>query len=471
MRRWAGILVVALLLPAAVQGEPEPRRKAAARTTQRRATPRKAKAPTSADVRRQRKQTEREMLQTSRELNRTEQELSASLRRISQLEEGIAGTTARAGQLEQRLDSIQRHSQAVASSIVSGEQRLKELRTAYTKAVRSSRRMRRDMNALTFIFSAQTFRQAWQRLRYLQEFGKWRRRKTAEITTLMAQLDARRRQLDDLKNQTATLHTQTLGEQQRLRTDRSKLDELSVSLKGRSAELNALLADQQKRLRSLDGQIERLIQQEAAAAEARRRAAAEKKRQQAEAKKKAAEKSASRKQQKQQPDKQQPNKPVQRPQHRDNPDEEPDSRVASTPEGAQFAALKGRLPSPVSGSYTVALGFGRQRHQSVSNVEVNNPGVDLETALGATARAVAPGTVSAVFVQEGLGHVVLVRHGEYITVYANIRNLSVRKGQKLVAGTPIGSIGPSDVNPSRGQLHFEIRCERRKLNPLSWLAR
>ncbi|MDE7335752.1 MAG: peptidoglycan DD-metalloendopeptidase family protein, partial [Muribaculaceae bacterium] len=147
----------------------------------------------------------------------------------------------------------------------------------------------------------------------------------------------------------------------------------------------------------------------------------------------------------------------------------PGATAANSP--GNFASQKGKLPSPLSHTYAVVQGFGVQQHRSIKTLEVNNPGVDLETAANATARAVYPGVVSAVFVQEGLGHVVLVRHGEYLTVYANIKNLRVGKGAKLKTGDAIGSVGPSDVDPSRGQLHFEIRREREKYNPMQWLKR
>jgi septal ring factor EnvC (AmiA/AmiB activator) len=74
-------------------------------------------------------------------------------------------------------------------------------------------------------------------------------------------------------------------------------------------------------------------------------------------------------------------------------------------------------------------------------------------------------------VQDGYEHVVLIRHGDYLTVYANIKNLSVKKGDNVRAGTIIGTLGPSDSNPSRGLLHFEIRREREKFDPLLWLKK
>ena len=207
-------------------------------------------------------------------------------------------------------------------------------------------------------------------------------------------------------------------------------------------------------MRSLDDEITRLIAAEEA--ERRRKEEAERRRREAEetARRKSEQKQASA------GGKKTSAKPV--------AESRPTAPISSQP-GGGFASQKGRLPSPLSHTHVVSRKFGVQRHPVLSKVEINNPGVDLETASGATARAVYPGEVSAVFKQGGYDHVVLVRHGDYLTVYANIKALSVKKGDKVKAGTVRGTLGASDVNPSRGMLHFEIRKEKAKFDPLQWL--
>lgn len=430
-----------------------------------------SKPRTSTDARRQRSQTERQMRQTSRQLTSTERELAENLRKISALEESIERSTARAARLKQRIDSIAVRSAAVSDSIARNEAELKRLRELYTRAVRSSRRNRREMNSLTFIFSARTFRQAWRRMHYLEQYGRWRRRKTDEINGVMTELNLQKERLEEMKRQTASLRSEALAEERRLRTDREKLQRVAGSLKGRTRELNSLLQRQQSTMRSLDDEIERLIQREEE--ERKRREEEERKRREAEEAKRRAEEA--RRQAEQAAASTRPS-PTPSPTPAPAPAPEPATHFEPSPAtkidaSGSFAAQKGKLPSPLSHTYVVALGFGRQQHRSVSNLEVNNPGVDLETAVGATARAVFPGTVSAVFVQDGLGHVVLVRHGNYLTVYANIQTLKVSKGTKLKTGDVIGIVGPSDVNPQRALLHFEIRREREKLDPRLWLKR
>ncbi len=428
-----------------------------------------SKPRTSTEARNRRQQTQKELTKTSRELTATERNLSEKLRRIASLEENIARSTARAAQLKLRIDSIEAEAVLVRDSIAKGEAELDCLRELYTRAVRSSRRNRREMNTLTFIFSAETFRQAWRRMRYLKQYGAWRKRKAAEITAMVNILNGRRAKLEELKRHTAALRTAALTEQRRLRNDRTKLEEVVGSLKGRTRELNILLRRQQSTLRSLDDEIERLIRIE----EEQRRREEEARRRREEEERRAAEAAAAAaaaadSRQTRTPAPSGAKSPAKTPAKA--PDFKPSQTVTTSVSGS-FAARKGNLPSPLSHTYVVALGFGRQQHRSVSNLEVNNPGIDLETALGATARAVFPGTVSAVFVQDGLGHVVLIRHGNYLTVYANIRTINVKKGDKLKTGDVIGVVGTSDVNPTRALLHFEIRNERQKLDPRLWLRR
>lgn len=402
---------------------------------------------TSADAKKRRKQTEQQMKKTAAELKAAEAELSRNLRQVTKLESEIERSTAVSALLKARIDSLDAAVREVKDSITAGKAELERLRGLYTRAVRSSRKNRREMSATTFIFSARTFRQAWRRMRYLEEFSNWRKRKTEEIGDVIESLEQQQSRLEQMKVKVQNLRREALTEERRLRRDRESLDKAVGNLRGKQKELNAMLKRQQATLQELDRQIERLIEKEIEeqrrreAEEARKRAAAEAK----------ADKSA------------QPERPAPAPKFT------PGATASNSP--GNFAAQKGKLPSPLSHTYVVVQGFGIQQHRSIKTLEFNNPGVDLETAAGATARAVYPGVVSAVFRQEGLGHVVLIRHGEYLTVYANIKSLRVTKGDKLKTGDIIGTVGAGDTNPDRAQLHFEIRREREKINPMQWLKR
>lgn len=435
----AGNSVIAVTAP--------PKKKAA---TKKKSSPKSAKSAkpskpaTSADAKKQKKLTEQQLKKTRQQLKAAEAELTRNLRKVSKLESDIERSTANSARLKARIDSITAAAIIIKDSITANEAELQRLRGLYIRAVRSSRKNRREMNATTFLFSAETFRQAWRRMHYLEEFSSWRKRKTAEINDILKRLEIQRAALDEMKIKVQNLRRESLAEERRLRTDKTTLDATVGSLKGKQKELNSMLKRQQAQLQELDRQIERLIQKEIE--EQRRREAEEARKRTATTDK---------------------NKKPDTPANAGN--FEKAERTDAEKQSGNFAAQKGKLPSPLSHTYLVAQGFGIQKHRSIKTLEVNNPGVDLETATGATARAIYPGTVSAIFRHEGLGHVILIRHGEYLTVYANIATLKVAKGQKLKTGDIIGTVGASETTPNRGQLHFEIRHEREKINPMQWL--
>ena len=113
--------------------------------------------------------------------------------------------------------------------------------------------------------------------------------------------------------------------------------------------------------------------------------------------------------------------------------------------------------------------FGTNVHPDLPKVKVDNLGIDIEAQRGASVRAVFDGVVSSIFRLDGYHNVVIVRHGEYLTVYAGLDALSVRKGDKVRTGQAIGTVFCDADNDSRSLLHFEIRREKQKLDPAEWV--
>ena len=113
--------------------------------------------------------------------------------------------------------------------------------------------------------------------------------------------------------------------------------------------------------------------------------------------------------------------------------------------------------------------FGRQPHPTLRHVETENSGIDIEVSSGSSARAVFAGTVSAIFKQDGFNSIVMIRHGNYITIYAGLAGVNVRQGDVVKAGQSLGKIYSDPDDGNRTILHFEIRNERQKLNPTQWV--
>ena len=129
-----------------------------------------------------------------------------------------------------------------------------------------------------------------------------------------------------------------------------------------------------------------------------------------------------------------------------------------------FEANRGRLPMPISGSYRVVSHFGQYHVEGLKGVTLDNKGINIQGKPGCVARSIYDGEVSAVFGYGGMWNV-LVRHGAYISVYCNLKSVSVHKGQKVSTRQALGSVGSENI------LQFQLRKETAKLNPEAWLSR
>lgn len=130
-----------------------------------------------------------------------------------------------------------------------------------------------------------------------------------------------------------------------------------------------------------------------------------------------------------------------------------------------FESAKGKLPLPVAGSFKIVIPYGAHSRPDMPEVSIDNTGIDAQVVSGATVKAVFAGKVAAIYKAQGFGNVVMLRHGDYYTVYANLAHISVKQGQKLRQGQTIGKVA-SIKSPT---LHFEVWKQRRHLNPVEWL--
>ncbi|MDO4802428.1 MAG: peptidoglycan DD-metalloendopeptidase family protein, partial [Prevotellaceae bacterium] len=104
-----------------------------------------------------------------------------------------------------------------------------------------------------------------------------------------------------------------------------------------------------------------------------------------------------------------------------------DTRISGS-----FENNKGRLPMPITGPYRIVSHFGQYNVEGLKNVRLDNKGINIQGRAGARARSIFDGEVSAVFSLEGT-IIVMVRHGNYISVYCNLSSASVSRGQKVSA--------------------------------------
>lgn len=423
------------------------------------AKPTKKKKPakttaTSQDIRSQKKKNEKSIKETDAQIKENDRKVKNKLNQLNLLNGQISRCNDSISTLSLAIDSLTAESKMLTDSIARLEQSLTDLRSAFGISLRNARRARANTSKVALVFASDNFTQAFRRLRAMDQFDLWRSRKVAEIHKANDTLNLRKLQLDSLAIQLREAHSAIASRKSSLVIRQKDADKVVTELRGRDKELRRILKQQQETARRLDNELNRIIAEE----QRRAREEEERRAREEDARRKAAETKGG--------------KPV------SDSNKPPVTRQPERPEtftvGKTFAQSRGALPSPVEGGYTVVKRFGRQRHPLYNNIEIDNAGIDLETAREATVRAVYDGKVSAVFCPDQITQVIVIRHGDYVTVYANLGSISVAKGDVVKRGQAIGKVysDPSDNN--RSVLHFEIRnganpSNVKKENPSLWL--
>jgi septal ring factor EnvC (AmiA/AmiB activator) len=135
----------------------------------------------------------------------------------------------------------------------------------------------------------------------------------------------------------------------------------------------------------------------------------------------------------------------------------------------EFQGNRGKLPWPVKNGIITGH-FGRQPHPTIPNIEIVNNGIDIQTDQGAPVRSVFEGTVVGTQYVPGFDYMVILQHGDYYTVYSNLAELSVKKGDKVAIRQNIGKVS-TDSKTNTSEVHFEIWKEKTRLNPQEWVGR
>lgn len=469
-----------------------------AQTTERASTKKSgASLPRSADaVKAEKKQNEQRIKQAQQQITENRKRTSRQLNALNSLNGQILQQNADIAQLTASIASLDSMARGIADTIKIIEADVEVLRGNYASSLRRRREARQGLSAASLIFSSESFYQALKRIEYIKQLEKWREEKTERLRSGIELLNLKRAGLTDLRKKHAIAVNNLNTGKRRLQEKKKQTEVLVASLKKETAGLEAELRDRQKRARTLDAELDRIIAEEIRRAEAERiaaeKAAAERAaKEKAEAERIAKEQAEREKAEREKSDKIKPGKDKgdkSTPQQPTPPDEKktaPTKPVTPKPDDTEkkfmekaeaerkltgsFESNQGKLLFPVSGKYNITGTFGRSRHANLSKIEIENSGIDIETTPGAKARAVFDGTVSSIFYMDGYHNIVMVRHGEYLTVYTNLDNLSVKKGDKVKTGQALGRVFSDTSDDNRTTLHFEVRKERTKLNPLNWV--
>ena len=364
----------------------------------------------------------------------------------------------------------------------------------YQRSVSYMFRNKSSLSKWQFILSAKNFRQMYRRLHYMTQFSRYQRAQAEVIRQKEAQVQAKRNELLGVKNEKNRLYTEGQAETRKLQGQQQERQQVINDLNKRQKELQTSIAQQRRKAEQLNARIDQLIQQEIAAAERRRKAElarqakAKAQREQA-AREKAAREKAERERNAatarrataakaktnrskatattKSTTKRNRNVAAYTPEPATAPSvtiEENADRALST----SFAANRGRLPMPITGGYSITRHYGAYNVAGLNGVQLDSKGINITGSVGAQARAVFRGEVTAIFTYGGMYNVI-VRHGSYMSVYCNLSSTAVHRGQNVEARQTIGTIA-TDAS-GNATLHFQLRKETARLNPEAWLGR
>ncbi|CAG5076400.1 murein hydrolase activator EnvC family protein [Parvicella tangerina] len=324
-------------------------------------------------------------------------ELAILNHQIAYREELVLNINYQMRKIEDEIESIE-------MQIVQIENNINILKDEYAKMLQYAYKNRNDEFNLFYVFSAETYSEAYKRMQYIEQYADYRTNQIRKIQETKVLLDSNLVQLQSAKTEKEQIASLQEEEKQNFLKDQEEQKEALLKLKLNEQKYVAQLKAHQKEKEKLQAEINAAIV--------------------AEMEKMKKEKEG----------------------------------FSLTPEAASlaksFTSNKGKLPWPVEKG-AITTRYGKHQHDQYAGVQIDNKGVDITTEQGAEVRAVFGGKVSSVFTIPGAGKVVMISHGNYRTVYANLKEVYVSKGDKIDTKQKIGKLLPATAG-NVSEAHLEI---------------
>ena len=317
---------------------------------------------------------------------------------------------------------------------------LEDLKSDYAALIVKSYKSRSEQSRAMFLLSSESFLQAYKRAQYMKQYASFRKTQGEEIKVKSEKLEVLNTKLDAQNIEKKKLIVEQEQERVTLQKEKDEQEKLSAAIQKDKKKIAQEIKSKQQEAKEIDRKIDRLIKE--AIAEANRKAAAERKK--ANPKITAAETRAT----------------------------ENSTKMVLTPEAKiisdNFKSNKGRLPWPTN-TGQITQKFGDQPHPDLSYLTVHSNGIEITTSSGSQARAVFDGEVYSILYVSPVQKAVMIQHGDFFTMYHNLSDVSVVKGQKVSRKQNIGTIRTSSET-GRTILKFMITQNITYTNPQSWLT-
>ena len=381
-------------------------------------------AQTKEELQQKKKKLLEEIQYTSELLEKTKKSQTTSMDELVKLNKKIEARQEVIATISQEIGLLDRKIEKNKTAIAALESDLSELKEEYAKMLYYTYKNKSSYNRLMFLFSSKDFNQAYKRLKYMQQYSAYRKRQAELIIKTKAEIDNKIQRLEAIRQEKQVLLYSLDNEKKNFTKEKVQQETVLTDLQKKEVDLKKDLKRKERTAEKLQRAIEEIIREEIRKA---REAAAK------------AGKSS--------------------------------EGFPMTPEAQAlsrtFSANKSKLPWPVS-SGVITGDYGTHPHPVLKQIQVKNNGIDISTNAGSMARAIFDGEVSKVILIPGEGKSVLVRHGEYLSVYSYMSEVFVKAGDKITTKQDLGLL-VSENNNSKTTMHFELWKGMSTLNPAYWL--
>ena len=373
---------------------------------------------------------------TTKDKEMTLNEVSILNKKIKQREKLIKAYNEQIAVLDEEINAGQ-------SNIKTLNSNLNKLQKEYAKMIVFANKNRNNYNLLGFVFASKDFNQAFRRLRYIREFTDARKIKMNQIANTEREISNAVEASQQAREEQAAMLKDEKAQQDELKKEKEELNSQVANLKKKEGSIQQDIKNKQQQAQKLQKAIDDIIAEEIRKANEE----AERKRREEAAKNKSQGKTTA---------------PAPK-----------EKGMALTPAektlSTNFINNKGKLPWPVERG-VISSSYGKHTSVVSDKVTVTNNGIDIATTEGAKARAVFEGEVASVTKLTGANTVVILRHGEYFTVYSNLENVTVKRGDKVNTKQNLGSVHTNKTE-NKTELHFELLKEQNRQDPAIWLSK
>ena len=374
---------------------------------------------------------------TTKDKEMTLNEVSILDKKIRQREQLIKACNEQINILDEEINKGQNNIKSLNSD-------LSKLQKEYAKMIVFANKNRSHYDRLGFIFASADFNQAFSRLRYIRQFTDARKVKMDQIASTEKQISSEVEASQQAREEQTALLREEKTQQDALKKEKEDLKAQEANLKKKEGNIQQEIKNKQQQAQKLQKAIDDIIAEEIRKANAE----AERKR------------------------KEEAKKNTNKGKTNTTTAKAKENGMALTPAektlSSSFVSNKGKLPWPVERG-VISSSYGKHASVVSSKVTVTNNGIDIATTDGAKARAVFDGEVASVTKLTGANTVVILRHGEYFTVYSNLENVTVKRGDKVKTKQNLGTIHTNKTD-GKTELHFELLKEQSRQNPANWLS-